>query len=144
MQNQHDGIERTYPVSSQIDKSVSFQRLTDLLKEMYFSMVVYREAVKNGNIQEINIKSEVMQNSAWKIFLFYEYNQFSDKENADKAKQLVDRYNLFIEYYGQFISFTPGESRMSAEAQKYAKKAEGIFNSLMANILNALYDKTDE
>lgn len=133
--NRRKSNERTHIVSSQIDKSISFLRLTDVLKKLYFSMVAYRDAVRDGNIEEINKISGVMQNSAQKVFAFYEYNQFSDRNNALVAKSIVDQYNLFIENYGEFISFPPGESRSSDAAQQYAKKAEDIFNSLMKEII---------
>lgn len=133
--NQQNNFEHTHAVSSLIDKSIRFQRLTDVLKEMYFTMVAYRDAVREGDIQEINRVSGVMQNSVQKVFIFYEYNQFSDRNNALIAKGIVDQYNLFIENYGKFISFSPGESRGSDAAQQYAKKAEDIFNSLMKAIV---------
>ena len=135
LHDQDNSIKHTHTISSRIDKSVSFLRLTDVLKEMYFSMVAYRDAVREGNIEEINRFSGVMQNSAQKVFIFYEYNQFSDRDNALKAKGIIDQYNLFIENYGKFISFPPGESRGSDSAQQYAKKAEDIFNSLMKTIV---------
>jgi len=133
--NRRKSNERTHIVSSQIDKSISFLRLTDVLKELYFSMVAYRDAVRDDNIEEINKISGVMQNSARKVFAFYEYNQFSDRDNALKAKNIVDQYNLFVENFGKFISFPLGESRGSDVAQRYAKKAEDIFNSLMKTIV---------
>lgn len=114
-----------------------------VLKDMYHSMVVYREAVRMGDIQVINKESETLQNSAQRMFLFYEFNQVSDKENAANAKQIVDQYNLFINYYGQFISYPPGESRMSITAQQYAKKAEDVFNSLMVMILKMYNEGTE-
>jgi len=125
-------------VANVFKHSVISTQFSNCLKEMYFGMVSYREAVRGGIIQAINKESGVLQNSVQKMFMFFEYNQFSNKEEAVKAKQLVDQYNLFIEYYGQFISFPPGESRMSATAQQYAKKAEDIFNSLMATIIKML------
>ena len=131
----YNSNEHTHTFSSQIDKSISFLSLTDVLKDLYFSMVAYRDAVREGNIERINRLSGVMQNSAQKVFVFYEYNQFSDRNNALKAKSIVDQYNLFIENYGKFISFPTGESRGSDTAQLYAKKAEDIFNSLIKTIL---------
>lgn len=133
--DQHNSSEHSHIVPSQIDKSISFLRLTDVLKELYFSMVAYRDAVREGKIEEINRISGVMQNSAQKVFVFYEYNQFSDRDNVLKAKSIIDQYNLFIENYGKFIAFPPGESRGSDAAQRYAKKAEDIFNSLMKQII---------
>lgn len=133
--DQRNSNEHAHIVPSQIDKSISFLCLADVLKELYFSMVAYRDAVREGNIEDINRFSGVMQNSAQKVFIFYEYNQFSDRDNALKAKGIVDQYNLFIENYGEFISFPPGESRGSDAAQQYAKKAEDIFNSLMKTIV---------
>jgi len=138
LQNQHNSIKHTlspHSVPTHTDKSSDLHCLSDVLKEMYFSMVAYREAMRKGKIEEINRVSGTMQNSAQKVFIYYEYNQFSDKENALKAKNIVDQYNLFIEYYGKFISFPPGESRGSDVAQQYAKKAEDIFNTLMKTIV---------
>lgn len=135
--NQHNDSGNAYSASAKVDKSVGFQCLSDLLKEMYFSMITFREAVRDGNIEEINRVSGAMQNSAQKVFIFYEYNQFSNKENALKAKSIIDHYNLFIKLW-KVLSFTPGEDRDSDIVQQYAKKAEDIFNSLIVTILKTL------
>ena len=108
------------------------------LTDLYQNMVAYREAVKKGDEYEINELTEKIQNCAQRIFLYYEYNQFSDKENAEKARVIVDSYNSYVDYYGKFISFPPGESRLSDAAQQYAKKTEDVFNSLIVMIIKIL------
>ena len=66
-------------------------------------MITYREAVRKGDVQRINEESKNLQDSMQRIYLFYELNQFSNVENASKAKQIVNLYNLFVDYYGKFI-----------------------------------------
>lgn len=138
-------VEKNASMQSKVRNSDAFptQSFLVVLKDMYQSMVAYREAVRVGEFQKINKESETMQNSAQKMFLFYEFNQFSDKGNALKAKHIVDQYNLFIEYYGKFISYPPGESRMSAVAQQCAKKAEDVFNSLVVMIIEMYNESTN-
>ena len=107
-------------------------------------MIAYKGAIREGDVQCINRESVNLQSKMKGIHLFYESNQFSDKENAAKAKQLVDLYNLFVEYYNVFASYPAGESRMSNPAQEYAKKAEDIYNSLAILINRYLTDSQAE
>ena len=92
----------------------------------------------------INEESKNLQDSMQRTYLFYEFNQFSNVENASKAKQIVNLYNLFVDYYGKFISFPMGESRMSVSAQQFAKKAEETFNSLITMIVGFLSEQSNE
>ena len=116
----------------------------ELLYNVYQNMITYREAVRKGDVQRINEESKNLQDSMQRIYLFYELNQFSNVENASKAKQIVNFYNLFVEYYGKFKSFPMGESRMSVSAQQFAKKAEETFNSLITMIVSFLSEQSNE
>ena len=116
----------------------------ELLYNVYQNMITYREAVRKGDVQRINKESKNLQDSMQRIYLFYEFNQFSNVENASKAKQIVNLYNLFVDYYGKFISFPMGESRMSVSAQQFAKKAEETFNSLITMIVGFLSEQSNE
>ena len=116
----------------------------ELLYNVYQNMITYREDVRKGDVQRINEESKNLQDSMQRIYLFYELNQFSNVENASKAKQIVNLYNLFVDYYGKFISFPMGESRMSVSAQQFAKKAEETFNSLVTMIVSFLSEQSNE
>ena len=93
----------------------------ELLYNVYQNMITYREAVRKGDVQRINEESKNLQ-----------------------AKQIVNFYNLFVEYYGKFKSFPMGESRMSVSAQQFAKKAEETFNSLITMIVSFLSEQSNE
>lgn len=105
-----------------------------LLMDLYNTTVTYRKAFQSGDVQEINNQTRIIQNCIQQINSFYELHQFSDKEAAEKAKQIVDLYNAYVDSYVKYISFVPGEARSTASAQQCAKDAEDTFNSLIAVI----------
>ena len=132
------------PVNSGKEDSPEKKNFSSLLLDMYHSLAAYREAVRRNDLQEVSRLSGPLQNSAQQIYLFYEYNQFVDKNNAEKAKKIIDLYNEFIDYFRIFISFPPGESRSSAVAQDYAEKTESTFKSLIALVLKYLAETSKE
>lgn len=137
-------LMESIPANSYKVDPQSIQSLPVLLTDMYYSLVEFRKATYNSDIQEINRITGVLQNNAQFIFLFYEYNKYSDKIKAEKANKVVQLYNSFIYNYGKFISFAPGKSRMSIEAHEYARKAESIFNSLIDIILQYKAEESEE
>ena len=107
---------------------------SSVLMDLYNTTVSYRNALQSGDVQEINNQSEIIQSCIQQVFSYYELHQYSDREAAKKAKQIVDLFNAYVDSYGKFISCSPGEERSTASAQQYAKDAENTFNLMIAVI----------
>ena len=110
----------------------------DLLKNTYQSMIDFRKAVQDAEINTINSSVELLQKNISEIFLYGERNQYDDKSNALIAMSIVDDYNKFVSFYSRFISFPAGDERMTPEAQYYALLAENAFNELLTKIIKCI------
>ena len=120
--------------NAKIKEEVDGNEFAALLKSLYQVLDAYRNATRKGDVQDINAKSVSLQECMNKVYAYYELKQFSDIENSKKAKELVDLYNMFIDYYSQFISFPPGKARSTSAAKDYAMKAEHTFRLLITTV----------
>lgn len=120
------------------------QKFLELLTSMVQAIDAYKKALKKGDQQNIYQVSGVLQKSVEQIYLFYVHNQFSDKDNAEKAKKIIDLYNLFIDYFGKFVSYPLEERQTSISAKEYAEKAEKTFDLLNNLIVKYIVEAIQE
>ncbi len=126
------------------EETIDVNEFATLLKNLYQVLDTYRNAMRKGNIQEINEISVSLQECMQKMYAYYELNQFSNVENSLKAKELVDLYNSFLTYYSNFIAFSPGEARSTPAAQDYARKAEHVYHLLLTTVVKYETEESKE
>lgn len=100
------------------------------LNELYDRLDRLHCALRRADVEAINNESRILQEDVQEINGIYEQMRFSDKETAARAKDIVDAYNSYADVYMRFISYPPGEARMTPEAQVWAKQTDACFYDL--------------
>ena len=119
-------------IDDSASKSIQLQSAFQVtLEKCYKCLVEYRDAINEGDVRRINELSGPLQESLQSVYTIYERYQYVDEEIAGKAKEIVDKFNIFIGYFGRFIEFPAGESRQSPEAVRYASLATSTFSDLI-------------
>ena len=129
-------IHDRFPADMRPVESGSESVFVKLIDDTYSAIVEFRNVVKHALQEEIVEKTEKMSRCFENMFLFYEKNMFSNSKLADDAKQICEKYNVFVGLYNKFFSY-PGEKRMSEEAQEYAFKAENAMRDLVSFMFSA-------
>lgn len=101
-----------------------------LLKNAYEYLIAYREAFRQINENAISHTTKEIQKIFQKIYLYYERRVYSNSKEVEEAKNIIDKYNKFVELYNHFSN-----SQNSSEAQQNALLADNEFNSLLQLII---------
>ncbi|MBO7571242.1 MAG: toll/interleukin-1 receptor domain-containing protein [Bacteroidales bacterium] len=103
-------------------------------ESLYYALTSVRHAFQIADLDEIiNAMSELRQ-ILCKVYSYSELCRYSNNEIANKAKNIVDQFNVFVKPYNKWID----SDRVSGNAHLFAKQAEKEFNKLIDFVVKIL------